>query len=783
MENQATPQPRDSRMEQFATTARHIIIAERGLTATALMKISSLAKQQHLSNEQVELCLSQISDGDSSLGRVGRYEQLFLDRMATDLPAISNAQASGVLSPSVERQAIQIAVDEFQISETRANQLLSFSAKQYGLSQVSATDAKVKLRQWIANQPNWRESQPTDLRSQISGLAERFGINAAEVDELIEAEIISRKKQRSLKTRGLFCGVLAAASLAVAGLALGPHLRSWVPDDPTVLENTASKSDLESSSPVENKQVLENTRTTGRPDQPQNPELVVDEYNLLLDEIFDDGSVRELGQWHQRLVEIANPPLNNLDPKSTKASLAVRRKKNEAIAALQTKDTSGRTQIRGLEDLSDLTESLTDITAAEAKVLALFCLQSDSAELQLAVQRKIDRFGQWPQFLLAISDQLAKQIQPPSGQQWKRRIALLLTKRNLPRDSRLSETIFSIAGLRLQENALSQRQRDKTELMKSEQSLANLVGRFISFELTDPSDQQYFHRLINYRDLTAMSMQRRLELQQILIEAILLADADTEQSIIAEPYFRNIQTANTIGQQLIQSRQAMLKISAMYLAKRQQSKELIGLQVFKTQPLVTVEEASQLRDRAELAVLSAEQSQMANAVMDYRRAASCSDSGIARSSLRGLIAITKDPQEKQRYRRQFDFVAGGQMGPCDNLFTTKLVAETGPELQEVIALCQKLRRGELIEPQMRDAFGNASDDWPMPSKTLWTVLSSILERPYPISMSDLALVVEIESAVKLAVENSEEARFELQLPWRMQALLPPIELNPLMPLQ
>ena len=80
MENKTPPQPRDSRMEQFATSARNIITIERGLTATALIKIRYLAKQQHLTNEQVENCLSQISGEDSSLGRVGRYEQLFLDQ-------------------------------------------------------------------------------------------------------------------------------------------------------------------------------------------------------------------------------------------------------------------------------------------------------------------------------------------------------------------------------------------------------------------------------------------------------------------------------------------------------------------------------------------------------------------------------------------------------------------------------------------------------------------------------------------------------------------------------
>ena len=243
MENQATPQPRDSRLEQFVTTARNIIMIERGLTSTAMVKIRYLAKRQQLSNDQVESCLSQISGGNSSLGRVGRYEQLFLDRLATDLPAISNAEASGVLPPTIQRQAIQIAIDEFQIKETRANQLLSFSAKQHGLRQVSASDAKAKLRDWIADRLDSREFQSADLRGQISGLAERFGINDTEVDELIDAEMTARQKQQSQTKRWLFCGVLVAASVAVAGVFLGPALlspsSSLKPDATKISEDTA----------------------------------------------------------------------------------------------------------------------------------------------------------------------------------------------------------------------------------------------------------------------------------------------------------------------------------------------------------------------------------------------------------------------------------------------------------------------------------------------------------------------------------------------------------------
>ena len=789
MEDKATRSPRDSRMEQFATTARNIIMIERGLTATALTKIRHLAKQQHLSNEQVESCLSQISGGGNSLGRVGRYEQLFLDRMAIDLPTISNAESSGVLPPMIERVTVRMAVDEFQISERRANQLLSFAAKKHGLRRVSAADAKAKLRDSIASRLDSRGLLPAELASEISVLAERFGIGRSEVEELIEGERIARQKQRSQRRHWLFLGSLIAACLAVAAWYLGStFFSSSLPDDFTISESATSKSEIEPSTVAgDEEQPLADGVTPQTSDQPQDPNFDIGEFDLSL----DDSSVEELKNWQRSLIEVSNQPLDKSERKQPAASLADRRKKDEAIAKLQADVTDSRNQVRGLEDLSDLTKTLPDITAAEARLLAQFCLQADFPELQMAVQRKIDRLKRWPRFLLAISDQLADQSankltdenQRPSEQQWQQRLALLLVNGKLENSNRLSDAIFEIASLRLKENALSQQQQGVAVVLKSEQSLVSLVRQFATSELSDPFEQRYFNRLIANRDRTALPMQRRLELQQILIETILLANADTKALVTAESYLRKIQTANTIGEQLVESRQTLLKLSAMYLAMRQQSSELDSLQVSKTQPFTTMKDARQLRDLAELAAISEDRSQIATAIQDYRTAAGCGDSGVTRSCLRGLIAITTDTQEKRRYRRQLDFVSGGQMGPCDKSAAAKNAPATEADLRGVIEFCQKIRRQEKNKPPEEKAPGNAFKNWHPSTKTFGAVLTAISDQPRPLATTELALVVQIESAAKLAVATAQELRFEIELPWQMQALIPPVEVTPLMPLQ
>ena len=255
--------------------------------------------------------------------------------------------------------------------------------------------------------------------------------------------------------------------------------------------------------------------------------------------------------------------------------------------------------------------------------------------------------------------------------------------------------------------------------------LATLTNQFISSELTDQSKQRYFSRLVGGRDRTALPIQRQLELQQILTEAILLANADTNSPINPEPFFQKIQTANTIGEQLVQSRKAMLKLSAMFLATRQQPDESSQRQRLKNDLLMTVEEARQLRNRAELNVISGEQSLISDAADDYRSAVACGDLGIARSCLRGLIAISSDTEEKQRFRRQLDFVNGGTIGPCGASTATKNSTVTNAELQQIIEFCRKIRRAAKGDVQSKDVLENAAQNRSPVTENIWAVLSAI----------------------------------------------------------
>ena len=790
MENPSTPltpTPRDSRLEQFATTARNIIAIERGLTATALVKIRYLAKQQHLSHEQVETCLSQISGDDSSLGRVGRYEQLFLDRMETDLSVISNAEASGVLSPTIQRQAIQIAVDEYQINESRANQLLSFSAKQHGLRQVSTADAKSKLRDWIAERLSSREFEPADLKNQISGLAQRFGISDADVDQLMEAEIAARQKQQWLRNRWLFCGVLALACIFFASYLFGrTFLFTPTSDVPTILETTKPEPDPITT----NKERISsaNADTTVEQNSAGDFDFRAEDFELP----SDDDSVKALTQWQQQLIKIAKQPIGNWDHKPQPDSLANLRKKNQAFAKLQSEDADSRAQIRGLEDLSKLTESLTDITAAEANLLARFCLQTNSADLQLAIQRKVDRLARWPRFLLAISDQWAESNsnQRPESKLWQQRIGFFLTKASPTNQAKLEDLIFAKAKLRLAEISSTQPQRNiQDSRTQAAKTLANHIRQFVLAELPNSPQQRYFLRLIDHRDRHAVSMQQRVELQQILIESILFTSSDDQLSEIADAYYQSLQKNKDLSEQLDDSRRTMLELVSKYVIWREKNLGQNALTETDPQPqaalpLVKLEEAQRLRDRAELAVIAGDESKRKLAEADYLAAASYGDAKIARSCLRGLIGIAKDPRTRQRYVRQLDFINEGQMGPIANSAANSdqrnLTVPTTVILA-IIKICQNIRQDKSLDSQAIEFLNGTTENPSRVIEEIGQILHTISQKPKPLSTLELYRIVQIEAMAKSARAGEDRLRIDFDLSRDAQTSLRPRSIIPLLP--
>ncbi len=797
--------PRDSRLEQFSIAASSILSIERGLTTAALVKLRALAAQQRLADEQVEECLNRIGAQDTVLGRVGRYEQLFLDRLTKDLSKLPSA----VLAPMLEKQVIQMAVDEFQISKVRADLLLTQVTKQLGWRRISAADAKTKLRNTIATRLNARKWKRSDLERSISELAKTFGIDATETVELIDGEIDARDRRRSYRKRWQLAATAIVICLGISCCFLWLGL----PEFTASVEQLASPSASSTVPKVVDSNVVETERAAidatdhveGTPPEPKTlspsqkqPDVFSFDIKKL-EGVFVEQRFQKVQQWHHRLVEFANQNWETNAEENAQPSATDFRAKSEALAKLRSEVTDGRMQVRGIDDLRKLSDRLFDIDAIEADELARFCLNSQHATVRVAVERGIKQFGRWPRFLLAIADLLEKGASGPTGalqpseasRQWPVRLALILTDQPRSDDRRVAEAVFQLARLRVRERVLNQTHRAVAESQKAESDFADHIRLFVSAELNNRRQQNYFYQLIDMRDRNLPSVKGRVELQQILVEALLFADKEMADLDVVKTYFRNVNSCAFVDQQLTITRQTMLKLAQTYVARWLNGTAARGSDL---SPWITPQEARRLRDRAERAAISADPLRRSNAVEDYVLASTCGDSGIARSCLRGLMEIADSQSEKQRYRRQFDFVNGHPTGPLGNLTgderkpkqTSNQNLEREQrrgELQAILALGRAIRRDRAVDVsawlKVEEEGGGTSSTAVKKVRICLRVLASKLPA---LSNSDLDLILRIESSIKDAIEFGYPSDFQIDFPWAAQRFFPAIELTPLRPL-
>lgn len=776
MDQSFEPQPRDSRLEKFSAAATNIISVERGLTSTAWKKIRSLAREQRLSEAQVIECLNRISDGGSALGRVGRYEQIFLDRLNNDLSRINGS----VLSPKTAQESIQLAAVEYQIGAPRARQLLEHVARERGLQLVSAADARNRIRALITQRLESSNHKRRELGDELVAHAADFGIDADEVSRLWDAEIESRTRMRAGRKNRLIAA--AGIILAVIGLSgLGgwlwlntktPALLDQTTPEPIDHTNTIDDQDVQTVPDVKTTDGSQDiiAQPTKNPSASTNGGSKFEIANFL--SMPAPAPVLRFEKWQRRFVELVGQDFEQSPPDTREPAFADRQKKRAALDALKSTKSDTRILARALDDLSAIAPRVDDITPEEAGSIAAFCLAKHSAATEVSILRSVKPFGRWPHFLLAVSDAFAGTDRQSSPVDWNQRVAVAITNGKLKRDDDLSASFFALARLRVRELLNQRKQKESTV----ESALVEHLRLFIFNSVHTLRHQRYFSRLIDARDLRKPSMQRQIELQQILIEALLFAKRDDVSLEIGETHFSRLNSSPTQGEQLAQSRETALKLVQRHLEWLKQDGTAFTNQRWRPDR-ISASEARRLRDEAEDIVIAGDETQFQDAIAKYTAAIDCGDGAIIRSCLRGLIAIADNRADLNGYRRQLDFINGGQLGPCSAYFSA---ADDGSSTQTdwraIKAWCRQIRRSL-----------NSSQKAPKPAADQASEIGAAFEwlanRRSALSLFELDLLLRIEAEATVALESREASYSPIRLPRSIQATLPAVDVTPLVPLR
>ena len=777
--------PRDSRLENFSAAAGNIISLQRGLTPAALIKIRHLAAAQHLTEDQIIACLDRIGAGTSKLGRVGRYEQVFLDRLNDQFSKTS----ATVLSPRAAREALEWAEEEFQISASRAQQLLDHVAQDVGLQQISAADAQQRTRMLIAQKLDSPKHLRGDFKAELMSYAANFGISADEVTVWLDTEIENRNQRKAGRNRWVRM-VGTALLIALGVVAAGvwrwqnmPTPKRQIATTPTKRTESNSIQKKETVPETIPQPMVESSRATD-----EVASLKIDDF-VSLEKALPASKFQK---WQASFVELVGRDFQRSPSETTPPLLADRQRKEDAIEALRSEGSSERIKIRALDDLNVLSDRIEDVTAEEAEAIARFCFQQHDAALENAVLGSVKQYGRWPRFLLAVSDAFAISEQAGSASDWHRRIAAAITDGKLKSNNDLSTSFFDLARLRVKERVMAITQTQAPNRANIETQWVDHLRQFIDDQMHDRATRSYFHRLIDGRSVELPSMQRQIELQQILIEALLFAKLDDDSLAVGEAYFRRLNSAATMGQQLEQSRKAAGDLVTLHWRWLQRGSGVEGagsqrdLRWLPDPARYT--SARRWRDEAELMVLSGDGKQLSNAVEKYKSAIAVGDAAMTRSSLTGLVAIASTPADRNAYQRQLDFVNGGQMGPFSRFTgggdggsetaiggSAQTQSPPPQHWRAISTKCLHLRgSGDSLEAALPVPAASVAE--------IWAALDWLANQENPLSLFELDVLLSIEATANDASQSTQPSLSSFGLPWPLQATLPPKVLTPLVPL-
>ena len=184
----------DPRLKSFLRQAGAIIAAERGLNATSRIKLQALADHLQLPAKLFDEAIRRLQSSEA-LANLTRYEKSYLQFLQNEFERISG----GVLSPSMEKKAIDHAKSKYQINGTRAEQLIQAQAEMDGIARISAADSYAFAEQYIVGRIGRAKTADDNLREELYEIAKKWAVSERQVDQIIADQIRRKPRRREIE--------------------------------------------------------------------------------------------------------------------------------------------------------------------------------------------------------------------------------------------------------------------------------------------------------------------------------------------------------------------------------------------------------------------------------------------------------------------------------------------------------------------------------------------------------------------------------------------------------
>ena len=229
MENQHSENPEspstNARLKKFLRKAVAIIAAEKGLNTNSKIKLQSLADFMELPPEQLAGALDQLQQNWDETKNLTHYERAFVKFLNEQFSQLS----SGVVSPKMEKVAIDLAKRKYEINGTRAEQLIQFQAEAAGVSRISSYEAEQYAKHAIVERIGVLTKLNGELRQQLCKTGKNWGLSDRAVEQIISQQVAKNKAIQNPAWKKVVRVLLLTAALLLIALGFA-NMADLIPD-------------------------------------------------------------------------------------------------------------------------------------------------------------------------------------------------------------------------------------------------------------------------------------------------------------------------------------------------------------------------------------------------------------------------------------------------------------------------------------------------------------------------------------------------------------------------
>lgn len=218
--------PADPRLKSFLRKATAIIAAEKGLNSESRRKLENLGEHLKMPPALLAEGLQRLQQGVESAANLTHYERAFVKLLDKDFEKITG----GIISPSVEAQAISMAKRKYEINSTRAEQLIAARAEAAGLGLISSQEAEAFAEHAMIDRIGTATEIGDETYDEILKIGRKWGLGQYQIERIVGQIVDQNVADQQPRWNRKLIAIVTLLVVLGGGLLGTAFATGWFPD-------------------------------------------------------------------------------------------------------------------------------------------------------------------------------------------------------------------------------------------------------------------------------------------------------------------------------------------------------------------------------------------------------------------------------------------------------------------------------------------------------------------------------------------------------------------------